>query len=509
MNKNLLFIFSIFLFNIHCQEIEKKDKPNFIFIFADDLGYGELGSYGQEKIETPNLDKLADNGMRFTQYYSGSPVCAPSRCILMTGQHSGHAYIRGNDEVRSRGPVWDHREMAKNPGLEGQYPLADSIVTIAEKLKEGGYNTSLFGKWGLGYPGSESLPNTQGFDYFYGYNCQRQAHNLTPLHLWRNNQKDLMKNDTLIPRTPLDEGADPYEIESYAKYKMPDYAPTFIFNDLMKYIDDLGDFPFALFWESPIPHVPLQAPQKWVDYYVKKFGDEEPYLGDKGYFPCRYPNATYAAMISYLDENVGHLIQKLKDKGIYENTIIMFSSDNGPTYAGGVDASYFDSARPFKSERGWAKGFVREGGIRVPLIASWPGKIEPSSISNHISSSQDIYPTLCDIAGIPYSSENIDGISFKAALLQRDQQRKHTHLYWEFPEGKGQVAVRQGKWKAFIPNAKEGNDVMQLFDLEADPLETIDIAKDYPEKVNEMWDIIKEVHVTSFHPRWQIALLDK
>jgi arylsulfatase len=508
MFRYILFLFALRLFSLQCKE-DDVSKPNIIFIFADDLGYGELGSYGQEKIETPNLDELARNGMRFTQYYSGSPVCAPSRCILMTGQHSGHAYIRGNDEVRSRGAVWDHREMAKNPGLEGQYPLADSIVTVAEKLKDGGYSTALFGKWGLGYPGSESLPNTQGFDYFYGYNCQRQAHNLTPLHLWRNNEKDRLKNDTLIPRTPLDEGADPYDPNSYEKYNQTDYAPTFIFNDLMTYVDTVNDAPFCIFWESPIPHVPLQAPQKWVDHYVQKFGDEEPYLGDKGYFPCRYPNATYAAMISYLDENIGHLIGKLKEKGVYDNTLIMFSSDNGPTYAGGVDASYFDSARPFKSERGWAKGFVREGGIRVPLIASWPNMIDPGSESNHIASSQDIFPTFCDIAGVEYEGNPIDGISFKASLIQNGSQTEHEHLYWEFPEGKGQVAVRKGKWKAFVPRVKEGNRRLELYNLELDPLETNDVASENEELVSDMWKIIYSEHTTSFHPRWQLALLDQ
>ena len=508
MRKATFFLICIVLTFLHCKE-DNPQQPNILFIFADDLGYGELGTYGQEKIETPNLDLLAESGMRFTQYYSGSPVCAPSRCILMTGQHSGRAYIRGNDELAARGDVWDHRAMANNPGLEGQYPLADSIVTIAEKLKEGGYSTALFGKWGLGYPGSESLPRTQGFDYFYGYNCQRQAHNLTPLHLWRNEEKDLLKNDTLIPRTLLDEDADPFDPKSYTRYNMSDYAPTYIFNDLMNYIDHIGEKPFSIFWESPIPHVPLQAPKKWVDHYVKKFGDEKPYLGDKGYFPCRYPNATYAAMISYLDENIGHVIQKLKDKGLYDNTLIIFSSDNGPTYAGGVDAAYFDSAQPFRSERGWAKGFVREGGIRVPLIASWPSYIKAGTESNHISSSQDIYPTLCDIAGIDYINNDIDGLSFKSALLSQANQKNHEHLYWEFPEGKGQIAVRKGKWKAFIPNVKEGNDVMELYDLSIDSLETKDLAKEHGDVVKDMWAIIKKEHTTSFHTRWQLALLDK
>lgn len=484
--------------------------PNIIYILADDLGYGELGCYGQEKIETPNIDRLATEGLKFTQFYTGSPVCAPSRCILLTGMHSGNAFIRGNDEVRARGEVWDYIAMARDPGLEGQYPMADSIVTLAEKLQSGGYMTSLFGKWGLGYPGSESTPNKQGFDYFFGYNCQRQAHTLTPLHLWRNEQRVHLSNDTIPPKTLLDEGADPYRPTSYDKYNQPDYAPSLIANDMLQYIDELNeDQPFALFWESPIPHVPLQAPQKWVDYYVQKFGEEEPYLGDRGYFPVRYPNATYAAMISYLDENIGRLVQKLKVQGLYENTIIMFTSDNGPTYAGGVDASFFDSARPFRSDYTWGKGFLREGGIRVPLIVTWPEKIKVAKVIDHISSSQDIFPTICELASIKYKEDKIDGISFASSISQNDSnQEDHEYLYWEFPEYGGQQAVRMGPWKAYIDSIHHGNYTMQLYNLDEDPLETNDLAVRYPDLVQSIYRIMEAEHTPSFNARWRYERLD-
>ena len=501
----LFLIFSIIIFN-SCTD--QDTRSNIIYILADDLGYAELGCYGQEKIETPNIDKLAEEGIRFTNFYTGSPVCAPSRCILLTGQHSGHAYIRGNDEVGSRGDVWSYYAMAHDPGLEGQRPLADSIVTIAEKLQETGYRTALFGKWGLGYPGSESTPNKQGFDYFFGYNCQRQAHVLTPLHLWRNEERVHLRNDTIPPRTPLDEDADPYDPTSYAKYDQPDYAPTVIFEDLMRYIDQLGSEPFCVFWESPIPHVPLQAPKKWIDHYVNKFGDEEPYLGDKGYFPTRYPRATYAAMISYLDENVGKLVNLLKEKGLYENTLIMFTSDNGPSYAGGADSDFFDSAKPYRSDRGWGKGSLREGGVKVPLIASWPERITARTTTNHISSSQDIFPTLCDLGGIEYIRESVDGISFLPTLLAKNKQKEHKHLYWEFSESGGQQAVRMGNMKVYVDSIHHGKYNIRLYDLETDPLEETDIADIHTEVVSEMKSILIREHKKSFNPRWQFEVLD-
>lgn len=490
-----------------CTEPPEDIPPNVLFIMADDLGYGELGVYGQQKIETPNIDQLARSGMRFTQYYSGSPVCAPSRCILLSGQHSGHAAIRGNDEMANRGPVWDYLAMAENPYLEGQVPMPDSIRTIAEVLKEKGYGTALFGKWGLGYPGSFSTPNKQGFDYFFGYNCQRQAHTLTPLHLWRNENRVFLKNDTLAPRTLLDAGKDPYDPKSYQAYDQEDYAPSLIFEDLVNYLDRQDDRPFCIFWESPIPHVPLQAPKDWIDYYVDKFGEESPYLGDKGYFPSRYPRATYAAMVSYLDENIGKVIKKLEDKGMLDNTIIIFTSDNGPSYAGGTDSEWFKSAGPFNSTYGWTKGFLKEGGIRVPLIISWPGKIQPGSITDHICAAQDLYPTLCEVAGIK-AGASIDGISFKPVLTGESMQPEHPYLYWEFPEYGGQQAVRKGNLKAYLGDIHNGNTNIEVFDLETDIREEHNIADQHPAFVAEVKSIFNKEHIISDNTKWQYKSID-
>jgi len=285
---------------------------------------------------------------------------------------------------------------------------------------------------------SNSTPNKKGFDYFYGYNCQRQAHTLYPNHLWENDEKIILYNDTVPPRTKLVEGANPNDSKSYAPFNLQEYAPEKMSDALFRYIDDqTKDQPFFMYWASPIPHVPLQAPKKWIEYYTRKFGNEAPYLGDKGYFPNQHPRATYAAMVSFLDENVGKLIAQLKEKDLYENTIIMFSSDNGPSYAGGTDSPWFDSGGPFNSERGHGKGYLYEGGIRVPLIASWPGKIYKGTTSDRMSAMWDIFPTICDLAQIE-KPDNLDGISMISELFQEKTQPKHDYLYFEYPEYGGQ-----------------------------------------------------------------------
>lgn len=476
----------------HAQNSSSADRPNIIYILADDLGYGELGSYGQKKIQTPHLDALASSGMRFTEHYSGAPVCAPARCVLMTGLHTGHAHIRGNDEWRDRGKVWDYQAMFDNPFLEGQRPIPDSTITVAEKLKSAGYATGMVGKWGLGAPTTEGLPTRQGFDFFYGYNCQRQAHTLYPMHLWRNEERHLLNNDNVPPHANLEEGADPYDPASYARFQLNDYAPELMHKEALNFIDQNKDQSFFLYYASPIPHVPLQAPQRWVDHYKKIFGEEEPFTGTS-YFPNQTPRATYAAMISYLDEQVGELVQKLKDLGLYENTLIIFSSDNGPTYTGGADTPWFDSASPFKTERGWAKGFVHEGGIRVPMIASWPGTIEAGSQSALLSAFYDVMPTLCEAAGVDPPSYT-DGVSFLPTLRGEAQVQSHEFLYWEFPAYKGQQAVRMGKWKAIRRNMMEGNLTVELYDLTADIQEQEDVAQDYPNVVARMEEILAQEH---------------
>jgi arylsulfatase len=481
------------------------NKPNIIYILADDLGYGDLGCYGQKLIETPNIDRLAANGIRFTQHYSGAPVCAPSRCVLLTGKHMGHSFIRGNDEWAKRGKVWDYRAMIADSVLEGQRPLPEIEITIAQILKTAGYVTGIVGKWGLGAPHTNSIPTKKGFDFFFGYNCQRQAHTYYPVHLYKNERRVYLDNDTIPPNTLLDKNADPLNPGSYKKYTLKEYTGDLMFKELTSFVNDHKREPFYLYWATPIPHAPIQAPQRWVDYYVKKFGDEKPYLGDKGYFPHRYPHAGYAAMISYLDEQVGLLVQQLKELGIYDNTLIIFTSDNGPTYNGGTDSPWFNSAGPFKSEMGWGKGYTHEGGFRVPMIASWPAKIKRGKVSNLISAFWDVMPTLCEITGIKIP-DYADGISFLPELTGR-KQKQHPYLYWEFPEYGGQQAVRMGKWKGIRKDILTGNLKLELFNLETDIQELTDLSASYPEIVRQMEQIMVKEHVPATNELFRMKQL--
>lgn len=484
----------------------KPTNPNIIYILADDLGYAELGCYGQEKIETPNIDALAENGMRFTQHYSGAPVCAPARCVLLTGKHLGHAQIRGNDEWRSRGNVWDFKAMFENPELEGQRPLKPGTKTIGRLLQQAGYKTGVVGKWGLGAPHTEGIPNKQGFDFFYGYNCQRQAHTYFPLHLWKDTSRVLLDNKLVPPNTKLPEHADIYDPNSYNDFWLADYSPELMQTEVINFIKENKEQPFFMYYATPIPHAPIQAPSRWVNYYVDKFGDEEPYLGERGYFPHRYPHAGYAAMVSYFDEQVGEIVTTLKELGLYENTLIIFSSDNGPTFNGGADSPWFDSAKPFKSERGWGKGNVNEGGIRVPMIAQWPGRILPGTESDHISVFYDVLPTLCDVAGIE-SPEDTDGISFLPAMLQNENQKSHEFLYWEFPAYGGQQAVRMGKWKGIRKNIFKDSLQIQLYKLETDIQELNDVSHLHPEIVNKIEEIMKKEHEPAEMEKFKIKQL--
>ena len=484
---------------------QPESRPNIIFILADDLGYGDLGSYGQKKIETPNLDSLAAMGVRFTRFYTGSPVCAPARAILLTGQHSGQSQVRGNDEWGERGLVWNYRAMIADSTLEGQRPLAADTYTIGTMLREAGYKTAVIGKWGLGAPHTEGVPNRQGFDYFFGYNCQRQAHTYFPVHLWENDRKVDLQNDTIAPHTRLKPGSDPYSEASYAPFWLKTYAPDIMFGRMTRFVKDNSNNPFFLYWATPVPHVPLQAPKRWIDHYVRKFGNEEPYSGNKDYFPHRYPRAAYAAMISHFDEQVGMLVRQLKELGIYENTLIIFGSDNGPSWNGGTDSAWFGSAGPFCSDQGRGKGFLFEGGIRVPLIASWPGKIGEGRVSNHVASFVDLLPTLAEVAGIA-PKEKMQGVSFLPTLVGMPQP-EHPYLYWEFPENGGQMAVMTGKWKAIRTNMHQGNLTWQLFHLGTDSLEANDVASQHPEIVRQVEDIVKKEHLPSGNPNWRYKVL--
>ncbi len=492
MNK---FIFSLPILGAaaltSCQE--QPQQPNVIYILADDLGYGELGSYGQKLIETPNLDALAANGVRFTQNYSGSPVSGPSRCVLMTGLHTGHSAIRGNDEVNSRGNVWSHEAMLADSTLEGQLPLPEGTRTIGHFMQDAGYKTAMVGKWGLGYPSSHSTPNKMGFDFFYGYNCQRQAHTYYPMFVYKNEERVYLDNAPLLtPNDQLDEGDDIYDESSYDKFSRNDYVNDFMFDEIVNFVDENKSEPFFMMWTTTIPHVSLQAPKELVEYYREKFNETEPYTGNKSYLPSRYPHSTYAAMITYFDAQIGKLIEKLKEDGIYENTIIVFTSDNGPTFNGGTDSPWFDSAQPFRSDVGYGKTSVREGGIRVPMIVSWPNMIKEAKVTDHMCAFWDVLPTLADITGRELEAET-DGISFLPELLG-EEQAEHDMLYWEYPEGAGSRAVRMGKWKGAIYNIKKGNTTMELYDLEADPTESINVAEENPEVVAQIREIMKREH---------------
>ena len=508
MNHRITILICLFVFmaESYSQNESANNKTNVIYILADDLGYGELGAYGQEKIQTPNIDKLAESGMLFTQHYSGAPVCAPARYMLMTGKHPGHARIRGNDEWASRGDVWNYEKAVYDPNLEGQRPILNSTETVGKIMQKAGYKTAIVGKWGLGAPLTEGIPTKSGFDFFYGYNCQRQAHQLYPKHLWKNEEKVWLDNELIAPKTKLNPEDDPYDTESYKKFEQVDYAPAMMQKEVLGFIESNKDQPFFLYYASPLPHLPLQVPHEYVEKYVKLFGEEEPYLGDKGYFPNRYPKAAYAGMISYLDDQVGEIVSKLKELGLYENTLIIFTSDNGPSYIGGVDAEYFNSAGPFKNNYGRTKGYTYEGGIRVPMIASWPAKIKAGSTSNHISAFWDVLPTMSELTNIA-APEDIDGISFLPTLLSEDNQKKHEFLYWEFPAYKGQQAVRLGDWKGIRKNIFDGNMKIELYNLKEDPAETNDVATDYPEIVQQIEAIMKKEHTTPEIKRFKMKQL--
>jgi arylsulfatase A-like enzyme len=473
-----IFFFLIIPFLSLAKQI--KPKPNIIYIYADDLGYGELGSYGQTKIKTPHLDRMAKEGMRFTQHYSGAPVCAPSRSILMTGKHSGHSYIRGNYEL---GGFADSLE-------GGQMPLHEGAYTIARMLKERGYSTALVGKWGMGVTGTSGSPLNHGFDYYYGYLDQKQAHNFYPTHLWENDQWDALNNHVfsvhgkIDPKTATD--AD------FEKFRGKDYAPAKMTQKALGFLEKNKDKPFFLYLPFPLPHLALQAPEGYVKKYIGQF-DEKPYFGENGYAPNKYPLSTYAAMITFLDDQVGIIMERIKKLGLDENTIIMFSSDNGATFSAGVDTKFFNSVSGLRG----LKMDLYEGGIRVPFIARWPNKIKANTVSDHVSGQFDIMATLAEISGKKIN--NSDGISLFPELRGRKQdQQKHGFLYFEYPENGGQLAVRIGSWKGIKRNVRKnpsGN--WELFDLSKDRNETIDIASANPEIIAEMNAIVKREHA---HP---------
>lgn len=447
----------------------QKSRPNVVLVYVDDLGAGELGCYGQEKIRTPHIDSIASAGVRFTDAYSGSPVCAPSRCIALTGKHSGHAVVRGNWENGGWGP--------DQP--EGQYPLPDAEVTLAERLQDLGYRTAGYGKWGLGGPGTEGAPEKQGFDHFYGYLCQRKAHNYYPTHLWNDGERAPIDGNEYFRahqklKDPL-AGPDEY----YAAYGdgSEGYAPQLIADDMIDWLSTSAESgePFFLYYASIIPHLALQVPREYVDRYPAEW-DPEPYLGGNGYLPHASPRRAYAGMISFLDDQVGRILDTLEEHGLAEDTIVLFTSDNGASYVGGMDAAFFAS---HDGRRGH-KGQVFEGGIRVPLVARWPGRFTAGATSSVPVSSVDLTATVMDLVDSPLSTAAADGLdswSF-AEVLERPNtwSGQRPFLYWEF-KPHGAQAVREGPWKLVRTGLKQGSPKDALYNLVDDPAETTNLLE--------------------------------
>lgn len=469
-------------------QLSAQHTPNIIYIYADDLGYGELGSYGQQKIKTPYLDQLATEGIRFTQHYAAAPVCAPSRCMLLTGKHAGHSAIRGNHEL---GGFADSSE-------RGQQPLPTGAFTIGHLMKKAGYTTAVIGKWGLGMASNSGNPNQQGFDFAYGYLDQKQAHNYYPTHLWKNGAWDSLYNPEINVHKRLD--STQLTQQSFAYYQGKTYAPDKITQQALSFIRKQGSQPFFLYLPYTLPHLSLQIPDSLLEAYKGVF-NERAYYGQKGYASHPYPLSAYAAMITYLDKQVGIILQQIQELKLDSNTLIMFSSDNGATFdVGGANTTYFSSNGKLRG----TKGDVFEGGIRVPMIARWPGKITPATISNHISVQYDVMATLAEITNqkIPTT----DGISFLPTLIGKNtKQVEHPFLYFEFPETGGQLAIRMGKWKGVKRDMHKNPDKpWMLFNLESDPTESTDVYLQYPEIILQMEKIAQREHQHPILKEWEI-----
>jgi arylsulfatase A-like enzyme len=438
-------------------------KPNIIYILADDLGYNELGCYGQDKILTPHIDRLASEGMKFTQHYAGTSVCAPSRSVLMTGLHTGHTPSRGNKEVEPY----------------GQFQIPDQTVTVAELLKKAGYTTVMYGKWGLGVENTSGDPQNQGFDEFYGYYGQVHAHNSFPEYLYSNREKIYLENEVIyLPKDHWTRG-----LGSYATNKI-DYSNDIFAQRALTFIENHENIPFFLYLPFTIPHNNGEAPEGL------KF--ETPTLAPYENRDWSYEKKSYAAMISRLDSYIGQIADKLKSKGIDQRTLVIFSSDNGC-----AEPQLFNGSGSFRGK----KRDLYEGGIRVPMIAWWPGIIEAGSVSDHISAFWDVHPTVCQLAGIEIPSY-VDGISFLPEL-KGNSQPEHDYLYWEFHELGKKQAVRKGKWKAVrLDIWEKPQNPIELYNLETDLGETNNVAGQHPEVVREMMEILEKAHEPD--PNWPL-----
>lgn len=420
-------------------------KPmNVVYILADDLGYGDIGCYGQQKIKTPNIDQMAAEGMLFTQHYAGCTVSAPSRCSLMTGLHTGHSQIRGNKEI--------------DP--EGQQPMEQGTYTLGTLMKSAGYTTGIFGKWGLGYPGSVSVPNQMGFDEFYGYNCQRQAHSYYPDHLWHNES-----------RVDFPENRDPGRTT---------YSQDLIHEQAIQFIRANKDKPFFAMLTYTLPHAELNLPHDSIYQMYENSFEEVPYAYQGGYYASEKPYASFAAMVSRLDRYVGEVLAELKAQGLDKNTLVVFTSDNGPHREGGANPDFFRSYGPLKG----VKRDVYEGGIRVPMVVWAPGKIQKGVKNDHVSAFWDVMPTLAELTGTSLPQPG-DGISMLPTLFNSGEQKEHEYLYWEFHELNGREALRAGNWK-LIRQPVVGETVLELYDLSTDLHEDNNKAAENPEKVKQL-----------------------
>ena len=445
------------------------ELPNIVFFLADDLGYGELGCYGQKWIKTPNIDRLAKEGMRFTDFYAGNAVCAPSRCCLLTGKHPGRVYIRDNGDPKHL----QHLKEKNGWEFPGQNPIPASEITFAEVLKSKGYATAAIGKWGLGHIGTSGAPDRQGIDLFYGFNCQRHAHNHYPRFLWRNDKKEVLPgNDrTLNGKT-------------YSQDKFTEVAIEFIRQN--------KDQPFCLYMPFAIPHLSIQVPEDSLNEYKGKIPEAE--YKHRGYLRHPYPRAGYAAMVSHLDRDIGKVMATLKELGLDDNTLVIFTSDNGPTYnrLGGSDSDFFNSADGLRG----LKGSLYEGGIRVPMIARWPGNIQEGTESDRLSAFWDFLPTFADIAGVNVPKE-CTGTSLLPEFTGKESKPSE-YLYWEFPAYGGQQALRQGKWKAIRQKLRSAKSLderpVELYDLDVDRGETKDVAGLFPEVAAKLSDLMARAH---------------
>lgn len=479
--RRLLSLLLIATCSLSAAEPAAPRPRNIVFILADDLGYGELGCYGQQKIRTPNLDRLAAEGTRFTQHYSGAPVCAPARCVLLTGKHLGHAEIRGNRQAGVSFP--EYKE-------EGQHPITANNRTLAETLHAAGFATGAMGKWGLGPVGSSGDPNAHGFDVFFGYNCQAEAHSYYPDHLWRNAER-VHLNDKPIPG----HGSQPAGEVRMEDWTGKVHASTAILAEAVGFIEKNKARPFFLYLPFTEPHAALQPPIAAVEQYPKEW-DPVPYRGQNGYTPHPRPRAAYAAMVSELDRHVGAVRTALEKAGILDDTLIIFTSDNGTTHGakdpsigiGGVDAAFFNSVGGLRG----LKGSVYEGGLRVPMIVRWPSGVKAGTVNSAPSYFADWYPTLCAAAGIK-TPEGLDGQNLWPVITGVEKLGERRPMIWVYPEYTGQVAVRLGDLKVVRKGLlRKKPEAWEVYDIAKDPNETTDLAAANPSVIEKARQILRE-----------------